>query len=82
MGGFQPNWVGALSRIPHHPDLLDLGIIFCEHTEGLINLQRYENNLEKSFFKAIHELDRIQAKRKGEPTSLPLAIDINSDFDK
>lgn len=40
-------------------------------------LSRYESTIEKSFYKAIHELQRIQAMRMGLPVMAPIALDIN-----
>lgn len=40
-------------------------------------LSRYESSLEKSFYKAIHELQRVQAMRMGQPVLAPIALDIN-----
>jgi hypothetical protein len=40
-------------------------------------LSRYESFLEKSFYKAIHELQRVQAMRMGQPVLAPIALDIN-----
>lgn len=40
-------------------------------------LSRYESSLEKSFYKAIHELQRVQAMRLGQPVLAPIALDIN-----
>ncbi|MGE4574508.1 hypothetical protein [Parachlamydia sp.] len=42
-------------------------------------LSRYESTIEKAFYKAIHELQRIQAMRMGQPILTPIAIDINVD---
>ncbi len=38
---------------------------------------RYEIMLERSIYKALHELQRIQAARNGEKTPLPVAVDID-----
>jgi hypothetical protein len=38
---------------------------------------RYESSLERSFYKAIHELQRVQAMRMGQPVLAPIALDIN-----
>lgn len=40
-------------------------------------LSRYESTIEKSFYKAMHELQRIQAMRMGLPVMAPIALDIN-----
>jgi hypothetical protein len=46
-------------------------------------LSRYESTLEKNFYKAIHELQRIQAMRMGQPVLAPIALDINvNDLDE
>lgn len=38
---------------------------------------RYETLLERGIYKALHELQRIQAARAGEKSSAPIAIDID-----
>jgi hypothetical protein len=38
---------------------------------------RYETCLERGIYKALHELQRIQATRMGEKSPLPVAIDVN-----
>ncbi len=43
----------------------------------LQTLSRYEMTLERSFYKAIHELQRLQAMRVGVPVLAPVAIDFN-----
>ena len=40
-------------------------------------LQRYEGQLERSFFRVLHELERIQARRKGEPVNPPVVAEVN-----
>jgi hypothetical protein len=40
---------------------------------------RYETMLEKSLYKALHELERVQAKRNGKDVPLPSVVDINLD---
>lgn len=42
-------------------------------------LSRYESGIEKSFYKAIHELQRIQAMRMGQAVMVPIALDISLD---
>lgn len=43
---------------------------------------RYETAIERSIFKAIHELERLQAKRGGEKVPLPIAIDVDISGEK
>lgn len=40
---------------------------------------RYETMLEKSLYKALHELERVQAKRSGKDVPLPTVVDVNLD---
>ena len=46
---------------------------------GVETVIRYETTIERGIYKALHELQRIQATRSGRPVSLPLAIDITVD---
>lgn len=46
--------------------------------EQLMTLTRYEANLEKTFYRALHELERIQAMRLGRPVLAPIAIEVNT----
>lgn len=43
---------------------------------------RYEIMLERSIYKALHELQRLQAYRNGEKSSLPLAVDVDINSDR
>ena len=40
---------------------------------------RYEQTLERSLFRALHELQRLQAERCGTPVPPPVAIDMTVD---
>ncbi|NGX29183.1 MAG: hypothetical protein K940chlam4_00010 [Candidatus Anoxychlamydiales bacterium] len=42
------------------------------------NLSRYETMLERNFYKALHELQRIQGMRLGQNVLAPIAVEINS----
>lgn len=42
---------------------------------------RYETSIERGLYKALHELQRIQAARRGEMLPLPLAVDIDVNTD-
>lgn len=53
---------------------------FCGNSgTSLQTLSRYETALERSFYKAMHELQRVQGMRLGQVVIAPLAIDITSD---
>ncbi len=47
------------------------------HNDIYGKLIRYESSIERGIYKALHELERIQAKRNGEKVPLPMAIDID-----
>ena len=40
-------------------------------------LSRYEVMLERSFYKALHELQRLQAARDGQAVPLPVVVDVS-----
>ena len=40
-------------------------------------LSRYEVTLERSFYKALHELQRLQAARDGQDVPLPVVVDVS-----
>ena len=44
------------------------------HTERLLRL---ESQLEKGFFRGLHELERLQARRKGQGVTPPMVVDVN-----
>jgi hypothetical protein len=44
--------------------------------EKMAVLSRYEVTLERSLYKALHELQRLQATRDGQPVPLPEAVDV------
>ena len=53
------------------PDLAFAGY----RAEKMITLSRYESTLERSLFKALHELQRLQAERQGDAVP-PEAVDV------
>ncbi len=48
-----------------------------ESTEALEKLSRYERAIERSLYRALHELQRLHASRKGGATTALVAIDID-----
>ncbi len=44
--------------------------------EDIEKLQKYETTIERSIYRALHELQRIQAARNGEKPPLPIALDV------
>ncbi len=45
--------------------------------ESIQRLARYESSLERIFYKAIHELQRVQAMRCGQPVLPAIAINLH-----
>lgn len=46
--------------------------------EGTLDkISRYETTLERSLYKTLHELQRLQAKRAGEPLPPPAVLDVD-----
>jgi hypothetical protein len=43
-------------------------------------ISRYEAHLDRSLYKAMHELQRMQATRKGQSVPLPVTVDVNLDI--
>jgi hypothetical protein len=56
------------TRMLFEPDVLD-------------KVARYESNLERSFFKTLHEIQRLQAAHSGAVVSPPLAVDVDLTVD-
>ncbi len=59
-------------------------VIFTSDFDGTVGLKsdadrffRYEAMLERGIYKALHELERMQAKRNGEKVPPPIALDID-----
>ncbi|MEK6706547.1 MAG: hypothetical protein AAB116_13230 [Candidatus Poribacteria bacterium] len=40
-------------------------------------LSRYETSLERSFYRALHEFQRVKAMRLGQQVSIPTAVDVD-----
>jgi hypothetical protein len=58
----------------------DLGVghaFLGEGGENFVKLSRYEAGIERALFRALHELQRLQAARAGEPVPLPVAVDVD-----
>lgn len=64
----RPNLGQALSHDLKGPDVLT-------------KFTRYESQIQRNLFKAIHELHRLQASRQGRQTTAPVAIDIDVSSD-
>lgn len=53
-----------------------------DNEQSMQTLIRYESNLEKIFYKALHELQRVQGMKLGQPVMAPIAIDLNVEGSK
>ena len=42
-------------------------------------LHRYEAHIERSLFRSLHELQRLQATRQGQAVPAPIASDITTE---
>lgn len=52
-----------------------LGRVFVGAEATFGNLSRYEAGLERALYRALHELQRLQSLRAGEPVSPPAVLD-------
>jgi len=43
----------------------------------LSKFHRYEAHIDRILYRALHELQRLQAKRRGQPVSAPVTIDVS-----
>jgi len=71
-----------------HSEPLDDGMSFLnpKPSDGFVaekliagpfqHLSRYETTIERSLHRALHELERWQARRKGEAVMAPIAVDV------
>jgi len=58
-----------------------LGYAFHQATETFAKLARYEAALERAFYRALHELQRLQAARAGQAVPPPVAVDVDIHLD-
>jgi hypothetical protein len=48
-----------------------------QNGDALAKLLRYETTIEKSLFRTLHELQRLQAARAGQAFPAPMVVDVN-----
>jgi hypothetical protein len=61
-------------------DASSLGLAFIRDGNGanaFSKLSRYETTMERGLYKALHELQRLQAARRGGDGPAPLALDVD-----
>jgi len=49
------------------------------NNDSIDTILRYETTIERSLFRALHELERLQAKRNGKDVQAPTVVDVNLD---
>lgn len=49
----------------------------AKDSDTFSKLARYETALERSLYKALHEFQRLQAARNGQPVPIPEAVDVD-----
>jgi len=50
---------------------------FAEKHTTCMNLLRYETTIERQFYRALHELQRLQMARQGSRPPAPIALDVD-----
>lgn len=55
----------------------DPGQAFLRGSDVFSKLSRYETTIERGLFRALHELQRLQAARAGQPVPPPVAVDVD-----
>ncbi len=63
-----------------NPYTYEVALGFSENLsqpEALSKLARYESTLDRSLYRALHELQRLQALRKGTSAGPPAAVDVD-----
>jgi len=71
-------------RIHGQQELPTLGLAFVQdaaNANALTKLSRYGAAIERSFYRALHELQRLQAARQGG-TLVPVAVDLTIDSEE
>jgi hypothetical protein len=53
------------------------GASYINGENSLAKLSRYESSIQRNLLRMMHELQRLQAVRKGEPVAAPQALDID-----
>jgi hypothetical protein len=60
-----------------HGSSFYITLVLEKSSQELANLSRHEAALSRSWFRAMHELERLQARRAGEHVSAPAVMDVN-----
>lgn len=49
----------------------------CVNGDSFTKLSRYEAGIERALFRALHELQRVQAQRRGQEVAVPSVVDVD-----
>lgn len=79
--GEDPTIAVQSSEPPVPPRDIRLGLSFIRGATDFARLSRYEGRIERSFYRALHELQRLQALAAGHPPPPPTTLDVNVDVD-
>ena len=52
-------------------------VSYCVNGDAFSKLNRYEVAIERSFFRTLHELQRLQAGRLGREVAVPSVVDVD-----
>ncbi len=70
------------ARVLQEQELPTLGFAFlrdASNANGFSKLSRCEATITRSIYRVLHELQRLQAARKGAEVAAPVAVDVNVD---
>lgn len=62
---------------PDYSEPVHMAFTWQDAGDGMDRLLRYEGQLERSFFRLLHELERLQARRHGQAVPPPMTLDVN-----
>lgn len=54
----------------------EVGLAWLRRDDLLANVSRYEVTLERSLYRAVHELERLQAARRGQAVPVPQVVEV------
>lgn len=67
---------------PDYTEPVHTAFTWRDAGDGMDRLLRYEGQLERSFFRLLHELERLQARRHGQAVPPPVAVEVNLSRDE
>ncbi len=78
---FRPS-VCDLPTLDNHPELDEIRAhLSLPGEESMNKLLRYEGSLNRQFFQALNQLERVQRQRKGDLVPAPISIEVSGGSD-